>query len=188
MDLKKISIKMSYLLRHNPENLKIDKEGWVECDQLCSKLDIDRDLLNKIVKEDNKQRYSFDDSQVKIRANQGHSIKVDVKLEKKTPPVVLYHGTIKKNLGPIRKNGLLKMSRNHVHLSSDIETAWTVGKRRSKYESPMILKIDCKAMVKDGIDFYISKNNVWLVDHVKPEYISFVMQNEINEELNLDKK
>ena len=178
MNLKKTSVKISYLLRHNPEGLKIDKEGWVEIAPLISKLKIDIDTLNKIVSEDNKQRYSIDANKLKIRANQGHSIDVDIKFKEQVPPTMLYHGTSPDNLDKIKKNGLCKMSRKYVHLSADKDTAIIVGKRHSKHKEPVILSIDCKKMLLDKIPFYISENKVWLVDHVDPKYIlDFERQN-----------
>lgn len=125
-------------------------------------------LLEKIVKEDKKGRYSFNDDKTLIRANQGHSVKVDVELTQATPPDILYHGTGEKYLENILKTGLDKRSRLYVHLSKDIDTAKNVGARHGK---PVILKIKTKEMTSDGFKFYLSDNGVWLVDNVPTKYI-----------------
>lgn len=126
------------------------------------------DLIEKIVKEDKKGRYSFNDDKTMIRANQGHSVKVDVELKEKTPPEILYHGTGEKYIESILKTGLEKRSRLYVHLSSDVDTAKNVGARHGK---PIILKIKTKEMTDDGFKFYLSENGVWLTDNVPTKYI-----------------
>ena len=125
---------LSLLLRHKPEvkNLRLDKNGWCEIEDLLIKTDFTLEELKKIVSEDEKQRYSFKDDYSFIRANQGHSIAVDLKLKKVVPPVLLYHGTTKENLESILKSGLSKMNRNYVHLSNNLETATSVAMRRKK--------------------------------------------------------
>jgi len=173
----RISKFLSLILRHKPETIDItlDKEGWVETELLIKKLNqqgvsLTVDKLKSVVEKNNKKRFSFSDDFRKIRANQGHSIEVDLKLEEKVPPPTLYHGTIFKNLESIRKQGLLKDQRHHVHLSADKETALQVGMR---YGKPIVLTIDSKRMHSDSFPFYQSENGVWLADHVPLLYIQF---------------
>ena len=168
---------MSLVLRHKPEQLglRLDENGWVEVSELlaamCSQgLDVDADLLEEVVRENDKQRFAFNEDKTRIRANQGHSVEVDVELEETLPPDFLYHGTVEKFLDLIRESGLKKMSRQHVHLSAEIETASNVGSRRGK---PVILKIKSAQMVQDGYPFFLSANGVWLTDNVPPRYITF---------------
>lgn len=174
---KRISKLMSLVLRHKPEHLdlNLDENGWVKVDLLLAAmqrqgLDVDQKLLEEVVRDNDKQRFAFNDDRTQIRANQGHSIDVDVELEEKTPPSILLHGTVEKFLVLIRESGLKKMSRQHVHLSADLATASKVGSRRGK---PVILKIDAAKMEKDGHAFYLSANGVWLTDHVPPSFIRF---------------
>jgi putative RNA 2'-phosphotransferase len=169
--IKRISRYLAKLLRHSPEKegLQMDNKGWVECNQVYEKLDINKRELEFIVKENNKQRFSFDEDKTKIRANQGHSIKVDLGFKKEYPPNVLYHGTSDKFYNSIKSYGIRKMNRTHVHLSDNIETAENVGKRKGGKLT--ILKIDARKMQKDNIDFYLSENKVWLTDYVDPKYI-----------------
>jgi len=168
----KLSRKISYLLRHNPEDLKMDKNGWVITEELLQKLNITLEELKIIVNTNNKKRFSFNSNNSKIRANQGHSIDVDVELKKIIPPIKLYHGTSKNNLNQILKHGLKKMNRLHVHLSKDYETAYNVGKRHGG--DTIVFEIDSKQMYKDKILFYLSENNVYLTDYIKPKYIKIV--------------
>lgn len=132
---------------------------------------MDMSLLEKIVKEDKKGRYSFNEDRTLIRANQGHSIKVDLEFKECTPPDILYHGTGEKYVESILKNGIDKRSRLYVHLSKDIETAKMVGSRHGK---PVILKVKTKEMALDGIKFYLSENGVWLTDNVDTKYIELI--------------
>ena len=125
------------------------------------------ETLERIVRENNKQRYSFNGDGTKIRANQGHSIQVDVELKAAQPPKYLYHGTASRFLPAIQKEGIRKMSRQHVHLSGDFETAMAVGKRHG---IPVVITIDAGAMARDGVAFYRSENGVWLCGHVEPKY------------------
>ena len=124
--------------------------------------------LQETVETNDKKRFSFNEDETKIRANQGHSLKIEIGLEEKTPPKVLYHGTAEKNLGLIYKTGLQKMQRHHVHLSDNIETAKAVGMR---YGKPFIFQIDTQKMRESGFKFYVSANGVWLVDEVPPEFL-----------------
>jgi len=170
--MSKISKKLSYLLRHNPEDLDMNIQGWVSVDKLIDRLDITLEDLEDEAKSDGKQRFDLDLSNNKMRANQGHSIEwVELDLERTEPPYYLFHGTKKESADSIRKEGMKKQTRNHIHLSTDIETAWDVGKRYSKKDLPEILIIKALDMYEDGYDFFLSKNNVWLSDYIPPKYI-----------------
>jgi putative RNA 2'-phosphotransferase len=175
-DREKISKYLSYLLRHKPEKegLKLDNHGYTSVEILCQKLDISKDDLDWIVDTNNKKRFAYNEDETLIRANQGHSINVDVELEKVNPPHKLYHGTSWDNLDSIKKNGLMKMNRQHVHLSADQDTAITVGRRHSKGNDPMVLIIDAKLMHFNGYKIYLSKNGVYLTDHVPIDYIKIL--------------
>ncbi|KOP27979.1 RNA 2'-phosphotransferase [Hapalosiphon sp. MRB220] len=173
--LIKISKYLSKHLRHQPDRIgvKLTPGGWVAVDELlaaCQKnqFPITHAELNEVVANNDKKRFAFDSTGTLIRANQGHSTKVDLQLEPVVPPDVLYHGTGHKAVESILQIGLKKMSRHHVHLSADIATAKTVGSRHGK---PVILTVDSGAMHKAGYGFYCSENGVWLVDHVPPEYL-----------------
>lgn len=171
-DKKEISRSLSYWLRHKPGDLILDKNGWCSTESILLKTSISMEELEDIVETNNKKRFSFNDDKTKIRANQGHSIKVDVQLEKKIPPVTLYHGTSPKNYESIKKKGLEKRNRNHVHLSDNKFTATSVGSRHCKNnEKPKIIEIDTRQMVKDGVDFFLSANGVWLTDKVDKKYL-----------------
>lgn len=162
------------LLRHEPEDLVMDKNGWVSVKSLISKLDITKSLLDVIVSNDNKGRLSYDSTETKIRANQGHSIDVDVELDEVIPPEFLFNGTSSGVVDIIMQEGLKRMTRNHVHLSTDIETATTVGDRHTKSanKTTVILKVKSKEMSDDGYKFYLSKNGVYLIDSVPPKYLT----------------
>lgn len=164
------SRELSYLLRHDPKGLSMCKNGYVLVSDLLLKMDITLTELVSIVQDDDKKRYSFknEDNQF-IRANQGHSFKVDLGLKKVIPPFILYHGTKKDHINSIMKTGLTSMRRNHVHLSGDIETANIVANRR-KGEN-IILKIQARAMYNDKVDIYLSENGVYLTEFIDPKYI-----------------
>lgn len=171
-DLQKIGKWISYILRHNPGKIKMDTRGYVKVKDLLSVLEIDRTTLNNIVNTDNKGRYSYDESGDMIRANQGHSISfVNIDFKEIKPPKYLYHGTSPEFVESIKKKGLLRMSRQYVHLSMDIETAKIVGKRHSKDLEPSILIVDALKMYNKGYKFYLSDNNVWLTEYVDPMFI-----------------
>lgn len=166
---------LSYVLRHDPSkiDIKLDKNGWVLINELLFKaalngVNITREELQNIVDDNDKQRFKISDDGTKIRASQGHSVKVDLNLKAQVPPVILYHGTVEKALEGIKKTGLKSMSRHHLHLSADISTATNVGSRRGK---PIILEINSKAMYAEGFKFYKSDNGVWLTDEVPYKYI-----------------
>lgn len=173
----KLSVFISLILRHRPEviNISLDKYGYANVDELIKGVNnsgkkLTREILEDIVKTDNKNRYSFNEDKTKIRANQGHSINVDVGLKMAIPPEILYHGTAEKSLNYILLDGIKKMNRLYVHLSDNLETAEKVGSRHGK---PVVLIIDAKKMVEDGYNFYLSDNNVWLTDFVPKKYIKF---------------
>jgi putative RNA 2'-phosphotransferase len=132
------------------------------------RFEITRAQLEEVVEKNDKQRFSFDETRTRIRANQGHSTDVDLQLVPQTPPDVLYHGTAETTLLVIRKDGLQRMSRHHVHLSTTVATATKVG---SRHGTPVVLTVDAAAMHRAGIPFFCSENGVWLVDAVPPEYL-----------------
>lgn len=168
---------ISLILRHKPEviGISLDEHGWADVEDLIAGVNrseghsLDVRTLEEIVRTDEKQRYSFNDDHTLIRANQGHSIPVDVELEEKTPPDVLWHGTGEKYVSSIDAQGLIPKSRLYVHLSVDVETAKKVGSRHGK---PVIYQVDCRKMTEDGILFYQSANKVWLTKAVPVEYLS----------------
>lgn len=174
-ELKNISRFLSLVLRHEPSkiDIQLDENGWISVEELLLKLNkfgytINIDGLNEIVETNDKQRFSFNDNKDKIRANQGHSINVDLELKETKPLDILYHGTGLKFVDSILEQGLNKQERHHVHLSSNIETAETIGKRKGKH---VIFKISAKEMFDDGYKFYLSENNVWLTDDVPVKYL-----------------
>ncbi len=165
---------LSLVLRHNPQaaGITLDQHGWADVEALIQGVrktgrSIDRVTLERIVRENDKQRYIFNDTHTKIRANQGHSIQVDIELREAEPPQVLYHGTSTRAYPSILQEGIRKMSRQYVHLSADFQTAMSVGKRHGV---PIVITIDAAAMRKDKISFFLSENGVWLCGHVPPDY------------------
>jgi putative RNA 2'-phosphotransferase len=176
-DLKHISKFLSLVLRHNPAliGLSMDAEGWVSIDELIEKSTRHGEhltiaLLDEVVTTSDKKRFAYDEDKTRIRANQGHSVDVDLKFEFKEPLEFLYHGTIDKFLDSIKATGLQKMERTHVHLSKDTNTAAAVGSRRGK---AVILTIRAAEMHQDGFKFYLSANGVWLTNEVPAKYIDF---------------
>jgi len=173
---KKASKFLSYVLRHHPEliNLNLDENGWTNVDELISKSTNDSqgftfEELDEIVQTNEKKRFAFNEDKTRIRASQGHSIEINLALIPQQPPEFLYHGTAQNNIESILEKGIEKRSRQHVHLSQDKETATKVGMRHGK---PTILTIKTGEMFKDGIEFYLSENEVWLTDFVDAKYIS----------------
>jgi len=171
-----ISKYLSLVLRHNPAaaGVTLDAEGWVSVAELLAGAarhghSFTRAELDEVVQTNEKQRFAFSPDSQRIRANQGHSISVDLGLTPETPPDILYHGTVDRFLSSILSRGLEKGSRHHVHLSPDIDTATRVGSRRGQ---PVILKIDAASMHSAGFHFFCSANSVWLTEHVPPQYIS----------------
>ena len=161
------SKELAYLLRHDT-SYKFDAHGWREVRDLINNHGYTMELLQDIVENNNKKRYEFSNDYKYIRARQGHSVQVDVELEEKTPPKMLYHGTSADAVPSIMKEGIKKQSRLYVHLSETVDTATNVGARHGKAK---VLIIDTEAMCNDGIKFYLSHNNVWLTDYVSPKYI-----------------
>lgn len=171
----KLSVFISLILRHKPEviDVHMDEFGYVNVDKLINGInksgrDIDFNILNSIVQEDKKGRYSFNEDKTLIRANQGHSIDVKVPLKEVMPPQYLYHGTATRFIESILANGINKMNRMHVHLSDNKETALQVGKRHGK---PVFLTIDALKMHEDSFKFYLSENGVWLTEFVPKDYL-----------------
>lgn len=163
-------------MRHQPERLglKLESGGWTNVEDLLAachrnNFPILREELNEVVEKNDKQRFSFDETKTKIRANQGHSIEIDLQLSPVAPPETLYHGTNEKSVSAILEHGILKMARHHVHLSVDAKTARIVGGRRGK---PVILSIDAAAMQKEGHKFFVSANGVWLIESVPPKFLT----------------
>ena len=170
-ELQKQSKFLSKILRHDPSSagIKLDDKGWADVSDILRVLKIKKIELEEIVETNDKKRFEFDTNELKIRARQGHSIEVDVELQEYVPIDFLYHGTANRFLGSIMNEGLSKQSRNHVHLSDNLETATKVGKRHG---SPVILKIDAVQMVKDGFAFYKSNNDVYLTNNIPIKYIT----------------
>lgn len=170
MSDKNLSKYLSLILRHKPEiaGITLDANGWADINSLLAGAKINFETLERIVRENDKQRFSFNADKTKIRANQGHSIKVDVELEEKVPPEFLFHGTIERNATSIERDGILKGTRLYVHLSADVETAEKVAARRNG--DKVIYKISAQIMNRDGYKFFQSKNGVWLTKFVPPKY------------------
>lgn len=173
-----ISKFLSLVLRHKPETIGLTLEdgGWISVESLLEACNAHGKKftlaeLRETVETNDKKRFTFDETGKRIRANQGHSIETKIEFEEKLPPAVLYHGTAERNLRAILENGLKKMARHHVHLSTDTETARKVGTR---YGKPVILKVDAEKMSEKGIKFYVSANGVWLTDAVPPEFLKIL--------------
>ncbi len=165
---------IALVLRHKPEEIGItlDEHGWANVDELIAGIaktqPFDMSMLEEIVGTDEKQRYSFNEDKTLIRANQGHSIPVDVELEQKTPPELLYHGTGEKYTASIDAQGLIPKSRLYVHLSPNYDTAVKVGSRHGK---PVVYTVAAGEMQKNGYVFYQSVNGVWLTKNVPVEFL-----------------
>lgn len=176
MNIKSLSKFLSLILRHKPETvgIKLDANGWADVQELLQGIrktgrEMTFATLEQVVRENDKQRFSFNEDKTKIRANQGHSISVDVELEEKIPPENLFHGTIARNEKSIDVQGLLKGARLYVHLSADVETARKVAARRRGEQ--IIYKVCATKMYRDGYKFYQSKNGVWLTERVPRKYL-----------------
>lgn len=168
---------LSLILRHEPERvgLKLGEAGWVSVTELLEAVNrhgrpLTLDKLKHLVATSDKERFAFSEDGHRIRANQGHSVKVDLQYSPQTPPELLYHGTAAQFLPSIREQGLLKMARHHVHLSAETKTTIQVGARHGK---PVLLTIRARNMVSSGHVFYCSTNGVWLVETVPPQFIEF---------------
>jgi putative RNA 2'-phosphotransferase len=178
MNATRTSKLLSLILRHDPASIgiELDSAGWVRVDVLLTALakhghPLTRAELDEIVATSPKQRFAYSADGLEIRANQGHSIDVDLELAATVPPEVLYHGTAAANLDSIFRIGLEKRSRHHVHLSAETDTARTVGSRHGR---PIVLRVDAARRHADGVLFYLSANGVWLVDAVAPSYLQVV--------------
>lgn len=170
-----ISKFLSLVLRHQPETIgiQLDEKGWTDISVLLEKInghgiEIDREILNHVVETNSKKRFAFNEARDKIRASQGHSIDIDLGYTNQKPPQVLYHGTGEKSVQSILTTGLVKQSRQHVHLSTDIETAIKVGQRHGK---PFVFKVLAEQMYEESFQFYISDNGVWLTDNVPSRFL-----------------
>ena len=170
------SRRISQHLRHAPEEigLVLGRGGWAGVDELLDALGrhglrLTRAELDEIVSRSDKQRFAFDETGTRIRANQGHSVPVDLELPESAPPDVLFHGTVAAALPAIRRDGLRPMTRHQVHLSASAETATRVGARRGQ---PVVLHVDAARMAADGHRFFVSANGVWLVDAVPAGYLT----------------
>ncbi len=177
----KLSKLLSFVLRHKPEaiNLQLDKQGWADTAELIDKLNangnkISLETLENIVQHNDKKRFAFNEDKTKIRANQGHSLTIDLGYKEKIPPAFLYHGTASRFMESIKQLGLQKQNRHHVHLSDNVDTAIAVGKR---YGKPVLLKILSGQMAKEGFAFYQADNGVWLTDAVPVKFIVEVEDN-----------
>ena len=174
-----VSKYIALILRHKPETkgISLDEHGWANVDELIKGISkaypLNMEDLVEIVRTDEKQRYSFNEDKTLIRANQGHSIPVDVELEEMVPPEFLYHGTGEKYRASIDAQGLIPKSRLYVHLSADYDTAIKVGKRHGK---PLVYKVDSAKMNADGYTFYKSINGVWLTKNVPIKYLDVVSE------------
>lgn len=166
----KKSRKLAKRLRHDSRD-HYDEHGWRSVEDLILHHGFTMPLIEHIVATNNKQRFEFNEDKTKIRARQGHSVEVDVELKEAIPPDILYHGTAEENRDSIFLNGLEKRNRLHVHLSEDVDTAKKVGLRHGP---PIVYAIDCKEMIKDGIRFLLSANNVWLTEYVAPKYLHII--------------
>lgn len=168
---------LSYVLRHRPESvgLELDEAGWVRVDELLAACRshnhaISRAELEEVVRTNDKRRFSFSPDGLEIRANQGHSVSIDLGLDPVAPPELLYHGTVARFLDSIRREGLVRGKRHHVHLSVDEPTARRVGRRRGE---PVVLVVESGRMHGDGHVFHRSVNGVWLTESVPPPYLRF---------------
>ena len=166
---------LSLVLRHEPQRagITLDQAGWVSVAELldgCRRAGqvISVDELREIVRTSDKQRFALSPGGARIRANQGHSVDVELGHEPAAPPEVLYHGTADRFVESIRRQGLIKGARHHVHLSERVETATAVGLRHGRL---VLLEVRAGAMHRDGIPFFKTPNGVWLTDHVPTQYL-----------------
>jgi putative RNA 2'-phosphotransferase len=173
----KISKFLSLVLRHKPEKigLRLSESGWASVEELIEAsrrrgIEFTLEELQNVVASNDKKRFSLSEDGLSIRANQGHSIEVELGYAPTAPPDVLYHGTAERFLTSIKKQGLIKGKRHHVHLSADVDTAANVGRRHGK---PLVLKVEAGKMHKDGFVFYLSANKVWLTEEVPIQYLVF---------------
>ena len=176
MDVVRVSKRLSFVLRHRPDSvgLRLDPQGWVAVDDLLGALAahglvLSREDLDRVVATNDKRRFAFDGTGTRIRASQGHSVRVDLGYRPEPPPAELFHGTPRRLLAPILAEGLRPGRRHAVHLSGDVATARAVGARRGE---PVVLRVDAAAMAADGAVFTRSANGVWLTEAVPARYLS----------------
>ena len=168
---------LAFILRHKPESVGItlDEHGWADIDSLIEGMNatgtvsVNRDIILDEVARDSKGRYALSPDGLRIRARQGHSVKVDAELTECTPPPVLYHGTGEKYAASIESEGLISKTRLYVHLSADVKTARAVG---SRHGTPVIYSVDCEKMSQDGYTFLLSENGVWTTEKVPVRYLT----------------
>lgn len=179
-EITKISKLLCLVLRHQPDVLKIelDEQGWTDVPILIEKLknqfpNFDDKVLDFVVENNNKKRFAFNDNKSKIRASQGHTIKVELGYTAQIPPDILYHGTAEHFLDSILKTGIQKQQRHHLHLSKSLETALNVGQRHGKV---VVLEVNAAKMQEDGYQFFVSENQVWLTDFVPIKYFNILNQ------------
>ena len=169
-NIKRAGRKLAYLLRHgDPEMTEVDHNGWMSVNEALKMCAINQNELDYIVENNNKKRFEYDAAKTLIRARQGHSIDVDVELERKSPPEVLYHGTNSESASMIMASGIKSMKRNHVHLSDSEEIATGVGQR--KREKTVVLVVEAAKAENNGVNFYLSNNGVWLADYIPSVYV-----------------
>jgi putative RNA 2'-phosphotransferase len=171
----RISKFLSLVLRHKPEQIgiELDDNGWADVSLLIQKcneasIPLTFEILKHIVATNSKKRFAFNEQENKIRANQGHSVEVELHLKPIEPPVILYHGTAEKFVSFILEKGLARQQRQHVHLSASIDTAIAVGQRHGK---PFVFEILALEMFKDNYEFFLSENGVWLTNAVPAKYL-----------------
>lgn len=176
--LVKISKFLSLTLRHRPEKigLRLSESGWASVEQLIEAsrrhgVEFTLEELQNVVASNDKKRFSLSEDGLWIRANQGHSVKVELGYAPVAPPEILYHGTAERFLTSIKQQGLIKGNRHHVHLSAEADVAAKVGQRHGK---PVVLRVEAGRMHRDGFDFYLSANGVWLTEHAPVEYLVFL--------------
>ncbi len=179
---KRTSKFLNLILRHKPETvgLVLDDNGWIDVDLLLEKMNkagktIDRSALEQVVKNNSKQRFVFSECGQRIRANQGHSVEIELGYDSVKPPEFLFHGAATKDIAAIRENGLLKMGRHDVHLNAQAEPCIHVASRHGK---PIVLTIKSGKMHDEGFKFFLTPNNVWLTNHVPARFIEFENDNE----------
>ena len=168
---------LSLVLRHQPDSigLALDANGWAGIDALIERagahgVPLTRELIAEIVASSDKQRFALDTAHNRIRANQDHSVDIDLGLQPAEPPAVLFHGTAATTVPAIRIGGLTPGDRQHVHLSPDAATAIKVGQRHGR---PVVLRVFAGKMWAKGSPFFRSANGVWLTAAVPSEYIEF---------------
>jgi putative RNA 2'-phosphotransferase len=166
---RRLSRRLSFVLRHRPDSvgLTLDRQGWADVDAVLVALGVDREALDRVVRDNDKQRFELRDG--RVRAQQGHSLDVDLGLAPRTPPDVLWHGTSRDVLDAVLTEGLRPGRRTHVHLSADPATARRVGARHG---TPVVLRVDARSAAADGLVFLLSGNGVWLTRAVPAGYLS----------------